>query len=107
MAPDSFEDISAVIALYRPGPMGEDSHNKYADYKNGRKNPVAIHAELEKPLNEILKDTYGLIVYQEQVLAIARKVAGFTLGRADLLRKAMGKRIKKFLIKKKFISKRV
>ncbi|MFY8212312.1 MAG: DNA polymerase III subunit alpha, partial [Candidatus Nanopelagicus sp.] len=68
MAPDSFEDISAVIALYRPGPMGEDSHNKYADYKNGRKAPVAIHAELEEPLNEILKDTYGLIVYQEQVL---------------------------------------
>ncbi len=101
MAPDSFEDISAVIALYRPGPMGEDSHNKYADYKNGRKNPVAIHAELEKPLNEILKDTYGLIVYQEQVLAIARKVAGFTLGRADLLRKAMGKKNKEILDKEK------
>ena len=88
MAPDSFEDISAVIALYRPGPMGEDSHNKYADYKNGRKAPVGIHPELEKPLNEILKDTYGLIVYQEQVLAIARKVAGFTLGRAYLLRRS-------------------
>ena len=101
MAPDSFEDISAVIALYRPGPMGEDSHNKYADYKNGRKNPVAIHTELEKPLNEILKDTYGLIVYQEQVLAIARKVAGFTLGRADLLRKAMGKKNKEILDKEK------
>ena len=101
MAPDSFEDISAVIALYRPGPMGEDSHNKYADYKNGRKAPVGIHPELEKPLNEILKDTYGLIVYQEQVLAIARKVAGFTLGRADLLRKAMGKKDKKILDKEK------
>jgi DNA polymerase-3 subunit alpha len=97
MAPDSFEDISAVIALYRPGPMGEDSHNKYADYKNRRKAPVAIHAELEQPLNEILKDTYGLIVYQEQVLAIARKVADFTLGRADLLRKAMGKKNKEIL----------
>ena len=101
MAPDSFEDIAAVIALYRPGPMGEDSHNKYADYKNGRKTPVGIHPELEKPLNEILKDTYGLIVYQEQVLAIARKVAGFTLGRADLLRKAMGKKDKKILDKEK------
>ena len=101
MAPDSFEDISAVIALYRPGPMGEDSHNKYADYKNGRKAPVGIHPELEKPLNGILKDTYGLIVYQEQVLAIARKVAGFTLGRADLLRKAMGKKDKKILDKEK------
>ena len=101
MAPDSFEDIAAVIALYRPGPMGEDSHNKYADYKNGRKVPVAIHPELVKPLNEILKDTYGLIVYQEQVLAIARKVAGFTLGRADLLRKAMGKKDKKILDKER------
>ena len=101
MAPDSFEDIAAVIALYRPGPMGEDSHNKYADYKNGRKAPVGIHPELEKPLNEILKDTYGLIVYQEQVLAIAQKVAGFTLGRADLLRKAMGKKDKKILDKEK------
>ena len=101
MAPDSFEDIAAVIALYRPGPMGEDSHNKYADYKNGRKSPAGIHAELDKPLNEILKDTYGLIVYQEQVLAIAQKVAGFTLGRADLLRKAMGKKDKKILDKEK------
>ena len=101
MAPDSFEDIAAVIALYRPGPMGEDSHNKYADYKNGRKAPMGIHPELDVPLNEILKDTYGLIVYQEQVLAIARKVAGFTLGRADLLRKAMGKKDKKILDKEK------
>ena len=101
MAPDSFEDISAVIALYRPGPMGEDSHNKYADYKNGRKLPVPIHPELEQPLNEILKDTYGLIVYQEQVLAIARKVAGFSLGRADLLRNAMGKKNKEILDKER------
>ncbi len=101
MAPDSFEDIAAVIALYRPGPMGEDSHNKYADCKNGRKAPIGIHPELDMPLNEILKDTYGLIVYQEQVLAIARKVAGFTLGRADLLRKAMGKKDKKILDKEK------
>ena len=99
MAPDSFEDISAVIALYRPGPMGEDSHNKYADYKNKRKQPVPIHPQLEKPLSEILNDTYGLIVYQEQVLAIARKVAGFSLGRADLLRKAMGKKDKEILDK--------
>ena len=101
MAPDSFEDISAVIALYRPGPMGEDSHNKYADYKNGRKLPVPIRPELEQPLNEILKDTYGLIVYQEQVLAIARKVAGFSLGRAGLLRKAVGKKNKEILDKER------
>jgi len=99
MAPDSFADISAVIALYRPGPMGENAHNNYADRKNGRKPVEPIHAELSEPLQEILGDTYGLIVYQEQVMAIAQKVAGFTLGRADLLRKAMGKKNKEILDK--------
>ncbi len=92
MVPDSFADISAVIALYRPGPMGENAHNNYADRKNGRKPVEPIHFELSEPLQEILGDTYGLIVYQEQVMAIAQKVAGFSLGRADLLRKAMGKK---------------
>ena len=99
MAPDSFEDISAVIALYRPGPMGENSHNDYADRKNGRKPVEPIHPELSEVLQDILGDTYGLIVYQEQVMAIAQKVAGFTLGRADLLRKAMGKKNKEILDK--------
>jgi len=99
MAPDSFADISAVIALYRPGPMGENAHNNYADRKNGRKPVEPIHPELSQPLQEILGDTYGLIVYQEQVMAIAQKVAGFTLGRADLLRKAMGKKNKEILDK--------
>lgn len=99
MAPDSFEDISAVIALYRPGPMGVNAHNDYADRKNGRKRVEPIHPELEVPLAEILGDTYGLIVYQEQVMAIAQKVAGFSLGRADLLRKAMGKKNKDILDK--------
>lgn len=99
MAPDSFADISAVIALYRPGPMGENAHNNYADRKNGRKNVEPIHPELSMPLQEILGDTYGLIVYQEQVMAIAQKVAGFSLGRADLLRKAMGKKDRKILDK--------
>ena len=99
MAPDSFADISAVIALYRPGPMGENAHNNYADRKNGRKPVEAIHPELREPLAEILGDTYGLIVYQEQVMAIAQKVAGFSLGRADLLRKAMGKKNKEILAK--------
>ncbi|CAB4889510.1 unannotated protein [freshwater metagenome] len=99
MSPDSFEDISAVIALYRPGPMGENSHNDYADRKNGRKKVEPIHPELSDALQEILGDTYGLIVYQEQVMAIAQKVAGFTLGRADLLRKAMGKKNKEILDK--------
>ncbi len=99
MAPDSFEDISAVIALYRPGPMGENSHNDYADRKNRRKKVEPIHPELSEALEDILGDTYGLIVYQEQVMAIAQKVAGFTLGRADLLRKAMGKKNKEILDK--------
>ena len=94
MRPDNFEDISAVGALYRPGPMGANSHNEYADRKNNRKPVVPIHPELEEPLVDILGDTYGLIVYQEQVMAIAQKVAGFSLGQADILRRAMGKKKK-------------
>jgi DNA polymerase-3 subunit alpha len=99
LAPDSFEDISAVIALYRPGPMGANAHNDYADRKNGRKPVIPIHRELAEPLAEILGDTYGLIVYQEQVMAIAQKLAGFSLGGADLLRRAMGKKKKEILDK--------
>ena len=99
MQPDSFEDISAVLALYRPGPMGANAHNDYADRKNGRKPVVPIHPELAEPLAEILGDTYGLIVYQEQVMAIAQKLAGYSLGNADLLRRAMGKKKKEILDK--------
>ena len=99
LAPDHFGDISAVIALYRPGPMGENAHNNYADRKNKRKPIEPIHPDLAEPLGEILDDTFGLIVYQEQVMAIAQKVAGFSLGRADLLRKAMGKKNKEILDK--------
>jgi len=99
MNPDSFEDISAVIALYRPGPMGVNAHNDYADRKNKRQAVIPIHPDLTDALEEILGDTYGLIVYQEQVMAIAQKVAGFSLGRADLLRKAMGKKNKDILDK--------
>ncbi len=94
MRPDTFEDISAVGALYRPGPMGADSHNKYARRKNGREEVVAIHPELAEPLADILGETYGLIVYQEQVMAIAQKLAGYSLGQADILRRAMGKKKK-------------
>src|SRR3954447_19847457 len=94
MRPDSFEDISAVGALYRPGPMGADSHNKYARRKNGREEVTPIHPELAEPLADILGETYGLIVYKEQVMAIAQKLAGYTLGQADLLRRAMGKKKK-------------
>ncbi len=99
MQPDGFEDISAVLALYRPGPMGANAHNDYADRKNGRKPVVPIHPELAEPLADILGDTYGLIVYQEQVMAIAQKLAGYSLGAADLLRRAMGKKKKEILDK--------
>src|SRR3954462_13922800 len=94
MKPTSFDDVSALIALYRPGPMGANAHNDYADRKNGRKDVSPIHPELAEPLAEILDETYGLVVYQEQVQAIARKVAGYSLGQADLLRRAMGKKKK-------------
>ncbi len=99
MRPDNFEDISAVGALYRPGPMGANAHNEYADRKNARKPVVPLHPELAEPLADILGDTYGLIVYQEQVMAIAQKLAGYSPGKADLLRRAMGKKKKEILDK--------
>ncbi len=99
LRPTNFEDISAVIALYRPGPMGMNSHTNYALRKNGLQKIEAIHPELEEPLSESLGITYGLIVYQEQVMSVAQKVAGFTLGQADVLRRAMGKKKKSELDK--------
>jgi DNA polymerase-3 subunit alpha len=99
MRPDSFEDISAVLALYRPGPMGANSHTNYALRKNGQQPITPIHPELAEPLADILDTTYGLIVYQEQVMAIAQRVAGYSLGKADLLRRAMRKKKKEILDK--------
>ena len=99
LKPTSFEDISAVIALYRPGPMGMNSHTNYALRKNGLQEIEAIHPELEEPLRDILGITHGLIVYQEQVMSVAQKVAGFSLGQADVLRRAMGKKKKSELDK--------
>jgi len=92
MKPTAFEDISAAIALYRPGPMGVNSHTNYAKRKNGLQPNIPIHPSLEEPLKDILGPTYGLIVYQEQVMAAAQRVANFTLAQADNLRKAMGKK---------------
>jgi DNA polymerase-3 subunit alpha len=92
MQPTEFNDIVAVLALYRPGPMGMNAHNDYADRKNNRQAIKPIHPELEEPLKEILAETYGLIVYQEQIMFIAQKVASYTMGKADALRKAMGKK---------------
>lgn len=94
LKPDSFEDVSAVLALYRPGPMGADSHTNYALRKNGQQDITPLHPELAEALEEILGGTYGLIVYQEQVMEIAQKLAGYTLAQADLLRRAMGKKKK-------------
>ncbi|NUR05812.1 MAG: DNA polymerase III subunit alpha [Nocardioidaceae bacterium] len=99
MRPDQFADITAVSALYRPGPMGADSHNKYARRKNGREAIEPIHPALAEALEPVLGETYGLIVYQEQVMAIAQALAGFTLGAADNLRRAMGKKKKEELDK--------
>lgn len=99
MKPDNFEDISALIALYRPGPMGANSHTNYALRKNGQQEITPIHPELAQPLEDILSTSYGLIIYQEQVMAIAQKVAGFSLGQADILRRAMGKKKKSELDK--------
>ena len=97
MRPTAFEDIVAVGALYRPGPMGVNAHTDYAKRKNGLQQVKPIHPELEAPLAEILSETYGLIVYQEQIMQIAQKVAGYSLGQADLLRRAMGKKKKEIL----------
>ncbi|MET7766497.1 DNA polymerase III subunit alpha [Streptomyces sp. NPDC005393] len=103
MKPDNFEDISAVSALYRPGPMGMNSHINYALRKNGQQEITPIHPELEEPLKEVLGITYGLIVYQEQVQKAAQVLAGYSLGQADLLRRAMGKK-KPEVLQKEFVN---
>ena len=92
LKPDNFNDISALIALYRPGPMDMNSHINYAKRKNGLQKIEPIHPEVAKPLAGVLDETYGLIVYQEQVQSAARILAGYSLGRADVLRRAMGKK---------------
>lgn len=99
MKPDNFEDVSAALALYRPGPMGAGSHTNYALRKNKLQEITPIHPELAEPLEEILGPTYGLIVYQEQVQRAAVKLAGYSLGQADNLRKAMGKKVRAVLDK--------
>lgn len=97
MRPDKFADIAAVLALYRPGPMGVKAHFSYADRKTGKELVTPIHPELADALAPILDETYGVIVYQEQVTKAAQAVAGYSVGKADLLRKAMGKKKKEVL----------
>ena len=89
LKPDRFEDIIAIVALYRPGPM--DNIDSYVNRKHGRERIESLHPMIEP----ILKETYGVIIYQEQVMQIAQVLSGFSLGEADLLRRAMGKKIKK------------
>jgi len=95
LAPTSFEDVCALVALYRPGPMGQNWHTEYADRKNGRKPVVYDHPSLE----DVLAPTYGLMIYQEQLMRVSQKLAGYSLEEADNLRKATGKKIRD-LIKK-------
>jgi DNA polymerase III subunit alpha len=95
MRADKFGDISAVIALYRPGPMA--SAPVYADRKTGRTPVTPIHPELAEPLEDVLGDSYGLLVYQEDVMFAAQRLAGYSAGKADLLRRAMGKKKKEIL----------
>ncbi len=95
MKPNMLEDIIALVALYRPGPMSNIPI--YNDCKHGRKEPDYLHPKLE----EILRPTYGVIIYQEQVMQIAQVLSGFTAGEADLLRRAMGKKKRAELEKQK------
>ena len=88
LAPDTFEDVAALVALYRPGPMAANMHNDYADRKNGRKEISYIHPDLEP----LLGDTQGLMIYQESMMRVAQRFAGYTLAEADNLRKACGKK---------------
>ncbi|UGQ12214.1 DNA polymerase III subunit alpha [Yinghuangia sp. ASG 101] len=92
MEPTRFEDIAAANALYRPGPMAANAHTNYALRQNGKQEPTPIHPELADALEPILGSTHHLLVYQEQIMAIARQLAGYTLGGADMLRRAMGKK---------------
>ena len=93
LEPDRFEDLMALVALYRPGLLSMGQHTEYAERKHGRKPVTYPHPDLEP----VLKDTYGIIVYQEQVMQVAVTMAGYSLGEADTLRKVMGKKIRELL----------
>ncbi len=88
LAPTSFDDVAALVALYRPGPMAANMHRDYPDLKNGRKPVTYLHPEMEA----ILGDTYGLMLYQESVMRVAQRFSGYSLEEADNLRKACGKK---------------
>jgi DNA polymerase-3 subunit alpha len=102
LAPTSFDDVAALVALYRPGPMAANMHRDYPELKNGRKPLAYLHPDIEP----ILKDTYGLMLYQESVMRVAQKFAGYSLEEADNLRKACGKKIRKMIAaeRQKFVA---
>ena len=97
LVPEKLEDIAAVLALYRPGPMSENMHNDYADFKNGRKSTQYFHPDAV----ELLGDTFGLMIYQESIMRVAQKFAGYSLAEADNLRKACGKKIRELMVKER------
>jgi DNA polymerase-3 subunit alpha len=97
LQPTSFEDVSAVLALYRPGPMSVNMHYDYADRKNGRQPVSYFHEDAA----DVLGDTYGLMIYQESVMRVAQKFAGYSLAEADNLRKACGKKIRELMAKER------
>jgi DNA polymerase-3 subunit alpha len=97
LAPTSFDDVAALVALYRPGPMAANMHYDYADRKNGRKPITYLHGDLEP----LLADTQGLMVYQESMMRVAQKFAGYSLEEADNLRKAAGKKVREIMAKER------
>src|SRR5579862_8450954 len=97
LAPTSFEDVAALVALYRPGPMAANMHNDYADRKNGRKATTYLHPDAEP----ILSDTFGLMIYQEKLMRIAQQFAGYSMAEADTLRKACGKKVREVMRKER------
>jgi DNA polymerase-3 subunit alpha len=93
LAPTSFDDVSAVLALYRPGPMSVNMHYDYADRKNGRKPIELFHPDAA----DLLADTYGLMIYQESVMRVSQRFAGYSMAEADQLRKACGKKVRELM----------
>lgn len=97
LAPTCLEDVAALVALYRPGPMAANMHYDYADRKNGRKPVTYLHPDM----SEVLSDTYGLMIYQESMLRVAQRFAGYSLIEAETLRKAAGKKVREIMAKER------
>ena len=97
LAPTEFEDVAALVALYRPGPMAANMHNDYADRKNERKPITYQHPDMA----DVLSDTYGLCIYQEEMMRLAQRFAGYSLEEADNLRKAAGKKVREIMAKER------